>query len=128
MRDDADEHMSNRYLEAYLLWLFDYVMLCGSQGDVVSRFLIPHAWRVADAIVEEMPQINWGAAVLTATYKGLCTKTGTQSILLRCLLLLHLWSYERLPAGRPLVDRSLYRALEEGHDPADRPTMGSMWC
>jgi hypothetical protein len=60
------------------LWLFDYVMLCGSQGDAVSRFLIPHAWRVADAIVEEMPQINWGAAVLTATYKGLCTKTGTQ--------------------------------------------------
>jgi hypothetical protein len=41
-----------------------------------------------------------------------CTKTGTQSILLRCPLLLHLWSYEQLPVGRPSVDRSSYcRAL-----------------
>jgi hypothetical protein len=26
------------------------------------------------------------------------------------------------------MDRLPYRELEEGHDPADRPTMGSMWC
>jgi hypothetical protein len=86
---------------------------------------------VASATVEEMPQINWGATILVATYRGLCarcTKTGTRSILLGCPLLLHLWSYERLPVGRPSVDRSPYRELEEGHDPADRPTMGSMWC
>jgi hypothetical protein len=47
---------------------------------VVSKFLIPHARRIADATVEEMPQINWGAVVLAATYRGLCagcTKTGT---------------------------------------------------
>jgi hypothetical protein len=93
------------------LWLFDYVMFCGSQGDAVSRFLTPHVWKIADATVEEMPQINWGAAVLAATYWGLCTgctKTGIQSILLGCPLLLHLWSYKRLPIGRPLVDRSPY--------------------
>jgi hypothetical protein len=41
MRDDADETTSNRHLEAYLLWLFSYVMFYGSQGDAVSRFLIP---------------------------------------------------------------------------------------
>jgi hypothetical protein len=91
---------------------------------------LPHA-EDRDATVEEMPQINWGAAVLATTYRGLCagcTKTGTQSILLGCPLLLHLWSYERLLVSRPLVNRSPYQALEEGHDPADRPTMGSMWC
>jgi hypothetical protein len=32
MRDNADEQTSNRHLEAYLLWLFGYVMFCGSQG------------------------------------------------------------------------------------------------
>jgi hypothetical protein len=52
------------------LWLFGYVIFCASQGDAVSRFLIPHAWRIADATVEEMPQINWSAAVLAATYRG----------------------------------------------------------
>jgi hypothetical protein len=30
MRDDADEQTSNRHLEAYLLWIFGYVMFCGS--------------------------------------------------------------------------------------------------
>jgi hypothetical protein len=97
----------------------------------VSRFLIPHAWRIADATVEEMPQINWGVEGLAATYRGLCagcTKTGTQSILLGCPFLLHLWSYNRLPVGRPSVDRSPYQVLQEGHGPVDRPTMGSMWC
>jgi hypothetical protein len=114
MKDDADELTNNRHLEAYLLWLFGYVMFCGSQGDAVSRFLIPHARRIVDTTVEEMPQMNWGTAVLVATYRGLCagcTKTGTQSILLGCPLLLHLWSYERLPVGRPSADRSAYRVL-----------------
>jgi hypothetical protein len=32
MRDDADEQMSNMHFEAYLFWLFDYVMFCGSRG------------------------------------------------------------------------------------------------
>jgi hypothetical protein len=41
---------------------------------VVSRFLIPHARRITDATVEEIPQINWGAKVLVAMYRGLCTK------------------------------------------------------
>jgi hypothetical protein len=54
--------------------------------------------------------------------------TGTQLILLKCPLLLLLWSYEWLPISRPSIDRSTYRVLEEGHDPADKPTMGSMWC
>jgi hypothetical protein len=43
---------------------------------------------------------------LAATYRGLCTgctKTGTQSILLGCPLLLHLWSYEHLPVGQPIA-------------------------
>jgi hypothetical protein len=131
MRDNADEQMSNRHLEVYLLWLFGYVMFYGSQGDAVSRFLTPHAERITDATVEEMPKINRGTVILVAMYMGLCagcTKTGTHSILLGCPLLLHLWSYERLPVGRPSIDRSPYRELEEGHDPADRPTMGLMWC
>jgi hypothetical protein len=58
MRDDTDEPTSNKHLEAYLLWLFGYVMFRGSQGHAVLRFMIPHAWRITDATVEEMPQIN----------------------------------------------------------------------
>jgi hypothetical protein len=32
MSEDVDEPTGNKHLEAYLLWLFGYVMFCGSQG------------------------------------------------------------------------------------------------
>jgi hypothetical protein len=41
--------------------------------------------RITDTTLEEMPQINLGAAVLAETYTNLCagcTKTGIQLILL----------------------------------------------
>jgi hypothetical protein len=37
----------SRFFEAYLLWLFGFVLFCSSQGDAVARYLIPHAWRIA---------------------------------------------------------------------------------
>jgi hypothetical protein len=99
-------------------------------GDAVSRFLIPHARRIVDATVEEMPEINWRTAVLTrrigACAPGVPRRAPSRSSL-GCPLLLHLWIYERLPVVRPSVDGSPYQALEEGHDPANRATMGLMW-
>jgi hypothetical protein len=90
------------------------MMFCGSQGYAVSRFLIPHAWRIVESTVE-MPQNNWVATVLAAAYRGLCTgctKTGTQSILLGCPLLLHLWSYERLPVPAGSYCYTLVKCLK----------------
>jgi hypothetical protein len=64
MRDDADDYTVARHLEACLLWLFGYVMFCGSQGEAVSRYLIPHAQLIADANMNQVPQISWGSAGL----------------------------------------------------------------
>ena len=33
MRADADDFTVARHFEAYLLWLFGWVMFCSSQGD-----------------------------------------------------------------------------------------------
>jgi len=33
MRADTDDFTVARYFEAYLLWLFGWVMFCSSQGD-----------------------------------------------------------------------------------------------
>jgi hypothetical protein len=106
MRDDAEEQQALGGIPVVVVRLRDEKWV---QGDVVLRFLIPHARRIADATMEEMPQINWGTAVLVPAYRCLCTgctMTGTQSILLRCPLLLHLWSYERLPI-RSAIDRPI---------------------
>ncbi|KAM0876720.1 hypothetical protein ACQ4PT_035983 [Festuca glaucescens] len=59
MADDAVPETVNRFVEAYLLWLFGYVMFCESAGDSVSKFLIPYARMIADADVDAMPQISW---------------------------------------------------------------------
>jgi hypothetical protein len=70
MANEADDQTSDRFLEVYLLWLFGWVLFCESAGDCVSRFMIPWAQRIADAPLEQMHQISWGSAILTATYRG----------------------------------------------------------
>jgi hypothetical protein len=89
MADDVDDQTSDRFLEVYLLWLFGWVLFCESAGDFVSRCMIPWAQRIADAPLEQMPQISWSIAVLAATYRGLCSAvmrpTSREAILLGAL-------------------------------------------
>ena len=97
---DADEDSITRSLEAYLLWLFGYIIFNNSHGAYVDRVLVPYAQKIAEAAVEEMPQYSWGSAVLAATYCGLCkalvqnkhnaillAMTATRTILLAIMLL-----------------------------------------
>ena len=132
MHDDANDYVVARHLEAYILWLFGWVMFCSSQGDSAPKHLIPYAQAIADAELEDVPQISWGSAVLAATYRGLCSSvtkvTTKEAIFCGCPLLLQLWSYERFPVGGPLVDDSPYHTMPLHHDPRDRPTLGSKWC
>jgi len=127
---DADDDSVTRSLEAYLLWLFGYIMFNNSHGAYVDRVLVPYAQEIAEAAVEEMPQYSWGSAVLAATYRGLC-KASVQNkhnaILTGCPILLQLWSYERIAIGRPLVDHSPYELDMYGDTEDDRPTMGTLW-
>jgi hypothetical protein len=94
MADDADDQTLDRFLEVYLLWLFGWVLFCELAGDSVLRCMIPWARRIADAPLEQMPQISWGSVVLAATYRGLCSAvtrlTSRVAILLGCPLLLQM--------------------------------------
>jgi hypothetical protein len=55
LADDAEQETVVRFFEAYLLWLFGFVLFCSSQGDAVARYLAPHARRIADAPLEVVP-------------------------------------------------------------------------
>jgi hypothetical protein len=46
---DVEPKTVDMFFEAYLLWLFGFVLFCSSQGDTVVRYLIPHAQRITDA-------------------------------------------------------------------------------
>jgi hypothetical protein len=94
LADDAELETVDRFFEAYLLWLFRFVLFCSSQGDAVARYLIPYARRITDAPLDVVPQISWGNSVLAGAYRGLCSGVSkchaTESILLGCPLLLQL--------------------------------------
>ena len=70
MRDDADDATVARHLEAYILWLFGWIMFCSSQGDSCPKQLIPLERSIADAPLHEVPQFSWASAVLATTYRG----------------------------------------------------------
>jgi hypothetical protein len=110
MADNADDPTSDRFLDVYQLWLFGWVVFCESAGDSVSLYLLPWAQRIADAPLEQMPQISWGNVVLAATYRGLCSAVSKpasrEGILLGCPLLLQMWTHERFDIGRPKADLS----------------------
>lgn len=132
LRADADEATVARHLEAYLLWLFGWVLFCSSHGTSAPKTLIPYARAIAEAPLEDVPQFSWGSAVLAATYRGLCAGcfkvASLEPIFLGCPLLVQLWSYERFSIGRPRIHVGPYEPLPPEHDHRDRPTMGSMWC
>ena len=126
---DADEYSVTRSLEAYLLWLFGYIIFNNTHGNSVDRILLPYAREIADAF-EDVPPYSWGSAVLVATYRGLCDgcrKTHVNAILAGCPLLLQLWSYERLAVGPPIVSHEPYHEAMYGDEEDDRPTMGTLW-
>ena len=56
---DADEYSVTRSLEAYLLWLFGYIMFNNSHGHCVDRVLLPYAQEIADADEDAIPLFQY---------------------------------------------------------------------
>nr|AAT39220.1 unknown protein [Oryza sativa Japonica Group] len=128
----ADEYSYSRCLEAYLLWLFGWVMFCGGHGHAIDKGLVHYARSIADAAVGEVPQWSWGSALLAALYRALCescTKTDPSATFGGCPLFLSIWAAERIAIGRPEVDQHAYEeSLYEERPEVDYPTMGTLWC
>jgi len=88
---DADEYSVTRSLEAYLLWLFGYIMFNNSHGHCVDSILVPYAQEIADADEDVIPLYSWGSAVLAGTYRGLCKasrQNDRNAVLMECPFLL----------------------------------------
>jgi len=118
-------------LEAYILWLFGKVMFTDNHVDTISARFIPIAQEISVAQTQAgiLPR-SFGSAVLAGTYRAMCnacTKNKDTSSILGCPLLLHLWSWERLPIGRPDVDamRPWDSRIDAYND--EVPTVGSVW-
>ena len=47
---DADEYSVTRSLDAYLLWLFGYIMFNNPHGNSVDRILLPYAREIREVL------------------------------------------------------------------------------
>ncbi|WVZ84615.1 hypothetical protein U9M48_031633 [Paspalum notatum var. saurae] len=122
LHPDTDDESVRRSLEAYLLWLFGFIMFKNGTSNSVDkmhpRMLFPFG-------------VGVRAVLPAATYRGLCdacSKDESNARFRGCALLLRLWSYERLAVGRPIVDHRGYEARYYGRHDDDGPTMGTLWA
>jgi hypothetical protein len=63
---DAQLKTVTKFLKAYMFWLFMFELFCSSQGYAVSKFLIPYARRIADALLDAVPR-SVGATLFLPT-------------------------------------------------------------
>jgi hypothetical protein len=82
----------DRALEAYLLWLFGWVLFTTPHGETVDARWIAVAREITDARnPAEVTPRSWGSAVLAYTFRALstaCYKSVGQPSLTGCPLLL----------------------------------------
>ena len=55
---DADEYSVTRSLEAYLIWLFGYIIFNNTHGNSVNRILLSHVREIADGD-EDVPPYSF---------------------------------------------------------------------
>lgn len=58
MANDATRYQVARHLEAYLLWLFGWVMFTTPHGNTVDARLIEYARQIADSDPQDIPQYS----------------------------------------------------------------------
>ncbi|KAJ4813326.1 hypothetical protein LUZ62_025892 [Rhynchospora pubera] len=120
----ADEKTVQQYARAYLLMLIGSVLFTDHSGDTISAIYLP---LIAD--FEAAGNLSWGSGALAYLYRELCLATKPKRKQFGGpILLLQLWSWERLPIGRPSICPITEETHLGGEDREKRPPHGYRWC
>ncbi|KAK1618872.1 hypothetical protein QYE76_024389 [Lolium multiflorum] len=96
--EDANEDTIKTYTRVYLWYMISRTLFANSGGKLAHW-----CWLKALTVLER--RWSWGTAALAYLYRQLdeaCRRTGSGGIG-GCLLLLSVWSWDRLSVGRPRV-------------------------
>ncbi|XP_052191625.1 serine/threonine-protein phosphatase 7 long form homolog [Diospyros lotus] len=119
--DDATDEVVERYTRAYILFLIGGQLCPDKSASSVQLLYLP---LLVD--FDYCGTLSWGGAVLATLYRALCRacQRGVHEI---CgpLLLLQLWSWERLHVGRPT--RLHLPEVELDNDGAPVDPLGRRW-
>jgi Plant mobile domain len=119
----ADDNTVQQYARAYLLMLIGSLLLTDHSGNSISAIYLP--------LFEDFDRAgrySWASAVLAYLYKELCLATNPKRMQFGgSILLLQLWSWERLPMGRPRNRKNVVNRELGGEDLTKRPPLGYGW-
>nr|XP_040249861.1 uncharacterized protein LOC120967346 [Aegilops tauschii subsp. strangulata] len=117
--DDANEDMVKTYARVYMWYVVSRTMFADGTGKNA-----PWMWLKALTVFDS--KWSWGSATLAYLYRQLddasCRHTGGIG---GCLLTLSIWSWERLPVGRPKTVK--YEDWDDKDDPLRLPTWAYKW-
>ncbi|XBI16939.1 hypothetical protein VPH35_059100 [Triticum aestivum] len=117
--DDANEDMVKTYARVYMWYVISRTMFADGTGKNAP-------WMWLKALTVFNSKWSWGSATLAYLYRQLdeasCRHTGGIG---GCLLALSIWSWERLPVGRPKTVK--YEDWDDKDDPLRFPTWAYKW-
>ncbi|KAE8769081.1 mutator protein [Hordeum vulgare] len=119
--EDADDEVIQRYPRVYMWYVISRTIFADGTGKNA-----PWMWLKALTVFDN--NFSWGSVVLAYLYRQLddaCRRTTKDGGLGGCMLLLSVWSWERLPVGRP--KRSQWNTWDDHGNPVRQPTWAYKW-
>jgi Plant mobile domain len=120
---NADPITVQQFARAYCFVLVGSVLFTDHSGDSISAIYLP-----LFANFNRAGRYSWASGVLAYLYKELCLATKPKRRQFGgSVMLLQLWSWERLPMGRPTTRRNAELPQLGGEDLSRRPPLGYGW-
>ncbi|KAE8816767.1 mutator protein [Hordeum vulgare] len=119
--EDADEEVIQRYARVYMWYVISRTIFADGIGKNA-----PWMWPKALTVLDN--KFSWGSAALAYLYRQLddaCRRTTKDGGVGGCMLLLSVWSWERLPVGRP--KSSKWNTWDDHGNPVRQPTWAYKW-
>ncbi|KAE8799245.1 mutator protein [Hordeum vulgare] len=120
-REDADDEVIKRYARVYMWYVISRTIFADGTGKNA-----PWMWLKALTVFDN--KFSWGSAALANLYRQLddaCRRTTKDGGVGGCMLLLSVWSWERLPVGRP--KSSQWNTWDDHGNPVRQPTWAYKW-
>ncbi|KAE8820663.1 mutator protein [Hordeum vulgare] len=119
--EDADDEVIQRYARVYMWYVISRTIFTDGTGKNA-----PWMWLKALTVLDN--KFSWGSAALAYLYRQLddaCRRTTKDGGVGGCMLLLSVWSWERLPVGRP--KSSQWNTWDDHGNPVRQPTWAYKW-
>ncbi|KAE8790803.1 mutator protein [Hordeum vulgare] len=119
--EDADDEVIQRYARVYMWYVISRTISADGTGKNA-----PWMWLKALTVFDN--KFSWGSAALAYLYRQLddaCRRTTKDGGVGGCMLLLSVWSWERLPVGRP--KSSQWNTWDDHGNPVRQPTWAYKW-